>query len=374
VDDEPLDELDDWQEQKQLRRRRTRIALGVGALVVALGVGWLVRPPPRPPPHTGAVLPVHDGDGSLREAVVVHSPAYAVSFYGLERLHPFDLHKYNKVAAGLVQRGLLEEEDFFRAPVATEAQLARVHDGGYLASLTEPAVLSTALEAPVPGFMGPQAIQRRILGSFAAAVGGTTLAARHAAEGRLAVHLGGGFHHARPAKGHGFCVYNDVAVAIAALRDSGVSSPVLIVDTDAHQGDGDHAFFAEDPSVFSLSLHQGGIFPHPKLPGDLDVPLAAGTGDETFLAALDDALDRVPAGLDVGLVVHVAGSDVLAGDPLADLAVTPEGLVRRDLRVARWARERGAGLLHLLAGGYGPRSAAAHEEAVAALLQGERAR
>jgi|GEM_PF-9489 len=361
----------DWEADKARRRRRALTRAGVAAAVGAVAVGWFTRPPPRPQPHEGRVLAVAGAAGGLSEAVVVYSPAYAPSFYGLEHLHPFDLRKYDKIARGLVADGLLDAADFFEAAAASEQQLERGHSPEYLESLTDPAVLAQALEAPVPGFLGEAAIGRRLLGPFAAAVGGTLLAAEHAAQGRLAINLGGGFHHARPDMGHGFCVYNDVAVAILALRAAGFSDNVLIVDTDAHQGDGSHAFFGDDPSVFSLSLHQDGIFPNPKLPGDLDVPLPGGSDDRTFLAALDRALSQVPADLQPGLVVHVSGSDVLQGDPLATLRITPQGMRSRDLAVARWTAEHRAGLLHVLAGGYGPRSAEAHQLSLTALLRGE---
>ncbi|MCB9743810.1 MAG: histone deacetylase, partial [Alphaproteobacteria bacterium] len=189
------------------------------------------------------------------------------------------------------------------------------------------------------------------------------------------VNLGGGYHHARPGLGHGFCVYNDVAVALAALRAAGeLDGPVLIVDTDAHQGDGDHAFFAEDPDTFSLSLHQGSLFPEPKLVGDADVELRAGDGDAELLAALTRQLDRLlpqsgPPPEPWALVVHVAGADVLSDDPLANLSMSPEGLAARDRLVLERARAQGVPLLHLLAGGYGPSAAAAQAESVAGLLE-----
>jgi histone deacetylase 11 len=250
------------------------------------------------------------------------------------------------------------------------ALVAAAHDPTYLAGLTDPDTLGRALEVAVPGFFSAAAIDRRVLGPLRRQVQGTVLAARGAVAHGLGINLGGGFHHARPDMGHGFCVYSDVAVAVYALREEGFTGRILVVDTDAHQGDGTHAFFAADPDVFSLSLHQGDIFPVPKLRGDRDVPLRAGTDDAGFLAALDAALAEAPT--DVALVVHVAGADVLGDDPLAGLSLTPEGLVTRDLRVQAWARDRGIPLLHVLAGGYGPSAGAAQAESVAAMLRAAR--
>ena len=210
-------------------------------------------------------------------------------------------------------------------------------------------------------------LQRRT--PFRRAVGGTVLAARAAVAHGLGINLGGGYHHARPALGHGFCIYNDVALAVHTLRSEGLQGNVLIVDTDAHQGDGDHAFFAADPTVFSFSMHQGDIFPSPKLAGDRDVELRAGTSDAAFLARLQAELEPLLDEVAPVLVVHVAGSDVLHDDPLAGLGMTVDGLVQRDLMVLRASRARGVPVLHLLAGGYGPSAADAQAKSVAALLR-----
>jgi histone deacetylase 11 len=229
--------------------------------------------------------------------------------------------------------------------------------------------LSEAMDMTVPGFMSPAAIDARLLAPFRRAVGGTVAAARGALAHGLGINLGGGFHHARPAAGGGFCVYNDVAAALHALRADGWRGRALIVDTDAHQGDGNHAFFADDPQVFSLSLHQGGIFPVPKLHGDADITFDGGADDGELLAALEAALAPALEDFRPDLVFHVAGSDVLGDDPLAGLAMSVEGLVRRDLLVTGAVRGRGIPLVHLLAGGYGPSSARAQARSVAALLE-----
>lgn len=323
------------------------------------GFVWLTMPARNPDPRPGSIV---------HEARVVWSPGYRVSFFGIERLHPSDTYRSDRVAGHLVAEGLLDWEDFAVPAPATDAQLARVHDEAYLQSLHRTAVLARAIEVGVPDVFPESVLESRVRRAFRLATGGTTVAARAALETGLGINLGGGFHHARPALGHGFCIYGDVALAIATLRDEGFDGRVLIVDTDAHQGDGNHAFFASDPSVFSLSVHQGDIFPHPKLAGDLDLPLAAGTGDDGLMKALD-RVEAVMDAFEPRLVFHVAGSDVLYDDPLAELSVSVEGLVQRDLRVLEAARERGIPLVHTLAGGYGPSAAVAQSKSVAAMLR-----
>jgi len=206
---------------------------------------------------------------------------------------------------------------------------------------------------------------------FRRAAGGTAVAAAAAREHGLGVNLGGGFHHARPDMGHGFCILNDVALAIHEQRQAGLTGPILIIDTDAHQGDGNHRFFADDASVVTFSIHEGSLFPIPKIPGDLDVELYAGTEDDEYL---DQLALHLPALLDEHqpvMVFHVAGSDVLHDDPLTGLALTVDGLVRRDLLVTREVRSREIPLVHVLAGGYGPSSAEAQARSVAAILRDE---
>ena len=162
---------------------------------------------------------------------------------------------------------------------------------------------------------------------------------------------------------------NDVAAAVWTLRQEGFTGRVLIIDTDAHQGDGNHAAFAGDPSVYTLSLQQEKIFPLPRVPGDRDVELRGGMDDGAYAKRLDKELAAAFEGGEFALVIHVAGSDVLWDDPLAGLGLTVEGLVAKDLMVMRAARSRDIPYLHLLAGGYGPSSAEGQAASVAAILE-----
>lgn len=343
------------------RRAPRRATLAVVAVLLGV-LGWFIRPPPRPAARPGTPL----GAGAL----VVWSPGYRVSFFGVERLHPFQLDKGAAAAEALVAAGLAQPSELARPGPIEDGLLEAVHDESYLAALHGAGALGAALELELPAWLPAGPLERRVLGPFQRQVQGTLVAARGALEHGLGINLGGGFHHARPNMGHGFCIYSDVAAAIHRLRAEGLEGTVLIVDTDAHQGDGSHAFFADDPTVFSLSLHQGNIFPEPKLAGDLDRPLAGGTTGAALLAALEQALAEAPQ--DPVLVIHVAGADVLRDDPLAGLDLGVEDLVARDALVQRWAQERGAALLHLLAGGYGPSAGPAQAASVVELVRAHR--
>jgi acetoin utilization deacetylase AcuC-like enzyme len=184
-----------------------------------------------------------------------------------------------------------------------------------------------------------------------AAVGGTSLAGRKALEERLAIHIGGGFHHAFPGHGEGFCLLNDVAVATRSLLARGTVSRVMIVDCDLHQGNGTAAIFRADPCVFTFSVHQEHNYPFDKPPSTLDIGLEDGAGDGEYIAALSvvgDLMDRFHP----DIIFYLAGADPYEHDQLGGLALTLDGLLGRDRLVIQEARKRDIPLATVLAGGY----------------------
>lgn len=342
----------------RLPTHMTRRALGLGLLGAATVAfaGGKKRPTVPSPPHQGDI------------ALIAWSPDYRVSFFGIEKLHPFDIGKYDRIAKSLVDSGLWPADAFTEPAEVSTDLLGAVHSEDYLRSLSSSAYVARALEVPMASVFPASMIDRKVLAPMRRSSQGTVLAVQHAVErGGMAINIGGGYHHARPELGHGFCVYNDVACAVHALGRS-LSGPIVVFDTDAHQGDGNHAAFAGRSDVLTCSLHQQGLFPQPGVPGDMDIELAAGTDDARYLRHLDEAIDEAITRTNPGLVIHVAGADILADDPLAGLALTPSGLVERDLRVARAARATGAPIVHLLAGGYGPSAADAQAQTLAALV------
>jgi histone deacetylase 11 len=339
----------------------TWIGLGV-VLAVVVGFFALATAPARAPEaRAGKVLP-----GGI---AVVWSPGYRVSFFGIERFHPFDVGKNDTIAKALFEEGLLGQDDVWIPEEATVEQLAQVHAPAYLESLKDPAVLSEALEISVPGFLGSGPIDKRVLAPMRRQAGGTVLAAKLALEHGVAVNVGGGFHHAKPDHGGGFCVYNDVALAIHELRKGGFAGKILIVDTDVHQGDGNNAFFTADPDVITFDISQEEIYPQPRTPSDVDVDLPEGTRDNELLEPVGYRIDRFLREDRPALVIHVAGADVLADDPLGGFSVTSDGLVRRDVLVQRLAHAEKIPLVHVLAGGYGPSAAKAQASSVAAMIR-----
>jgi acetoin utilization deacetylase AcuC-like enzyme len=183
-------------------------------------------------------------------------------------------------------------------------------------------------------------------------VGGTVAAARLALESGLGMNLGGGTHHAGRAFARGYCLFNDVAVAVGRMRDENGVRRALVVDCDVHQGDGTADLLAGDPDCFTLSLHGARNYPFQRIDSDLDIDLASGTGDDGYLEALAGALDHAVPRARAELAFYLAGADPWEGDRLGRLALTKAGLRTRDELVLDRLLDAGAAVCVVLAGGY----------------------
>ena len=200
-------------------------------------------------------------------------------------------------------------------------------------------------------------MDRTVLDAFVLAAGGTVLAARQALDRGAAANLTGGFHHAYPGHGEGFCLIHDAAVAVRVLRREGRLRRALFVDLDVHQGNGTVACFEGDPDAYTFSIHEESNYPWPKERGSLDVGLDTRAGDAEYLAALEASLGRIAREFPrPDLLVYVAGADPFEEDQLGRLSVSREGFRRRDAMVLDFARAGGAPVLGLLAGGYARRT------------------
>jgi acetoin utilization deacetylase AcuC-like enzyme len=257
--------------------------------------------------------------------------------------HRFPIGKYARVGALLAREhpGLV-----ISGPRASWDELALVHDPAYLRAVRTGTLDVGAVRRL--GFPWSEALVLRSQRS----TGGTLAALFWAFSCGAAGHLAGGTHHAFRDRGEGFCVFNDLAVAIAvARRDHGVAR-VAVIDLDVHQGNGTARLFAGDADVLTISLHGGRNYPFHKEKSSLDVELADGCDDAAYLRALDAALERVPAHRPE-LILYQAGVDTLTGDRLGRLALTHAGLRARDDRVYALAKRLGAPIVVTLGGGYG---------------------
>jgi acetoin utilization deacetylase AcuC-like enzyme len=267
--------------------------------------------------------------------------------------HRFPMAKYGRLRDRLVAE--CPSVVLGQAEPATDGQLALVHSPAYIQAVQQGG-LSAAAQREI-GFPWSAAMAERARRS----VGATIQACRAAMSGEgVAANIAGGTHHAYADKGSGFCVFNDAAVAARLMqaehaRQHRASGPlrVAIIDLDVHQGNGTARIFANDPSVFTLSLHGEKNFPFRKEPSDLDVELPDGTGDAAYLEALEHALEELERRFDPGLVIYLAGADPHEGDRLGRLKLTFDGLEARDRRVMDWAWQRRLPLVFVMAGGYG---------------------
>lgn len=260
--------------------------------------------------------------------------------------HRFPLDKYRLLREHLQQSELAASLDFELAEAATDEQLLRVHTPRYLEQLRTGQL--TGVEQRRIGFPWSAAMVERSRRSTGATLGAARAALREGA----AIHLAGGTHHAFADHGQGFCVFNDVAVAIRTLQAEGLLQRAVVVDLDVHQGNGTAAIFADDPDVFTFSIHGDRNFPFAKFNGDLDVALPDGTDDTAYLNALMEVFPaRVPLE-NTDCVFYLAGADPYAGDRYGRLKLTQAGLAARDYRVLSICRRRQLPVVVTMAGGY----------------------
>ncbi len=260
--------------------------------------------------------------------------------------HRFPLEKYALLAERVVADGLAAPHELHESDPIGWSALAQVHDCGLLSRIREGCL--TAREERALGL--PWSAQ--LVDRGRRSVAGTVAAARHALECGVAMNLGGGTHHAGQDFARGYCLFNDVAVAVAALRAEGAADRVLIVDCDVHQGDGTAHVFAGDPRTFTLSLHGARNYPFQRIPSDLDVDIASGTGDTRYQRALREAVDFALDRVRPDFAFYLAGADPWEGDRLGRLALSKAGLRARDELALDLLLDADADVCVVLAGGY----------------------
>lgn len=284
--------------------------------------------------------------------------------------HIFRADKYRLIRERLLLKGVAEESDFIAPQPASEGEILLVHSPHYVNKLMEGSLSARdELQMEIP--YSPQ-----IVDAFMLHTGGSILAAERALEDGVCVNIGGGFHHAFPEHGEGFCMINDFAVAIRAMQSRKRIRRAMTVDCDVHQGNGTAFIFgpgspkpgtlpsasfpaphgsgtqAAARDVFTISLHQEHNYPYSKPPSSIDVNLPDGCGDAEYLTWLDKALSSGLGKFDPELICYVAGADPFREDQLGGLNLTIEGLQQRDDLVFRAARARGIPVMVTYAGGY----------------------
>jgi acetoin utilization deacetylase AcuC-like enzyme len=260
--------------------------------------------------------------------------------------HVFPSQKYRLIADKLRADRIAVQEDFLRPAAASDEDILRVHTRDWVQKLkTGTLTPSEQMKLEVP-------YSRELVEAFWLAAGGTTAAAQAALRDGFGCNIGGGFHHAYPGHGEGFCAIHDVAVAIRRLQHDQAIRKAMVIDTDVHHGNGTAAIFSKDDSVFTLSIHQLNNYPADKPASTLDLNLEDGVDDEEYLNALGPAVRR---GLDTfkpEMVFYIGGADPYREDQLGGLDISMEGLKARDKGVFEEARKRKIPVTTALAGGY----------------------
>ncbi len=263
--------------------------------------------------------------------------------------HVFPSQKYRLIRETLLNEGLAAPEDFVVPEPASDDDILLVHSQEYVRKLR------TGTLSPLEQLRMEIPFSEATRAAFWLAAGGTIRAGQLALAEGFAANLSGGFHHAFPEHGEGFCMIHDVAVAIRRLQKDSAIRTAMVVDTDVHQGNGTAEIFGGDGDVFTFSIHQANNYPMPKPPSTMDVHLPDRIGDADYLAILEQHLARALHAFHPDLLFYVGGADPYREDQLGGLSLTIEGLKRRDALVFEYACRQGIPVAITLAGGYARR-------------------
>jgi acetoin utilization deacetylase AcuC-like enzyme len=263
--------------------------------------------------------------------------------------HVFPSQKFRLIYEMLLRESIATTEDFLRPDPASDEDTLRVHTPEWVRKLkTGTLTASDVMLLEVP--YSPELVEAVWL-----AAGGTILAGQAALRNGFGANLSGGFHHAYPDHGEGFCAIHDVAVAIRKLQANGAVKKAMIVDTDVHHGNGTAAIFQNDPTVFTISIHQENNYPAHKPPSSIDLDMDDRVGDDEYLGALIPAVQKALDEFQPEILFYVGGADPFSEDQLGGLSLTKEGLKQRDRSVFEEARRRSVPVATTLAGGYARR-------------------
>jgi acetoin utilization deacetylase AcuC-like enzyme len=272
-----------------------------------------------------------------------YSPAY---FVGLERGHPFPMEKYPRTFERLIREGSLRPSRVIQPSPLPDTSIEAAHSSTYVHRVAH-------------GLLSPQEVRRLgfpwsppLVRRARSAAGGTLIACHIALTEGVGVNLAGGSHHALPDRGEGFCVFNDLAVAIRMLQAERRIRRAAVIDCDVHQGNGTAAMFQSDPDVLTFSIHGANNYPYCQVPSTMDIALPDGTQDDVYMELLQEHLPGLLHTFKPELVLYVAGVDPYRGDRLGRLKLTLKGLEQRDAWVLRLCRERSIPVVVTFAGGY----------------------
>lgn len=286
---------------------------------------------------------------------IVYRPEYNVHFFRLEKLHPFDAKKWKHIFNYLVEAKLITRDNIIEPQEVAYEQLLLAHTERYLSSLkwsfNVAAISEVCPLVAVPNYF----VQKCYLKPMRYHVGGTLEAGFLALRRGWSINIGGGFHHASESKGGGFCAYADISLLVKLLFQSKSISTAMIVDLDAHQGNGYEKDFINETRIFIMDVYNKRIYPRDEKAKEAircRIELAPYTEDNHYLEKIEAGLERSLRSFCPDIMIYNAGTDVLLNDPLGLLAISPQGIIRRDELVFMKARERRVPIVMLTSGGY----------------------
>lgn len=260
--------------------------------------------------------------------------------------HIFKTDKYKLLREKILREKLHKFVDFIEPEPASDEELFLVHKKEWIEKIKNGTLsLQELFRLEIP--YSDELVRMAIL-----SVGGTILACRLAIKNKISFHIGGGFHHAYPDHGEGFCALNDIAVGIRVVQKERLIERAMVVDCDLHQGNGTAKIFEDDPSVFTFSIHQEDNYPVPKEKSSIDIGLYSGDGDKEYINALNEHFPKLYKDFNPQLIVYVAGADPYELDQLGGLKLTKEGLRERDRIVLEEAYKLSIPIAIVLGGGY----------------------
>jgi histone deacetylase 11 len=317
--------------------------------------------------------PIVDEAACRQKVPIVFSHHYDISLVGLEDLHPFDTKKYGKIYRWLTKHCGLSPEQFHTPQIVSDADLLLVHTPEYLEALSNSEAIAAIAEMRPLSLLPSFLLRAKLLKPMKLGTGGTILGAKLAMTCGWAINLSGGYHHAKSGNGEGFCYFADIPIAVMKLWETKPILKVLVIDLDAHQGNGHESVFGDDRRVNIFDVYNGSIYPQDEAARryiDYDYPLAEQVADDAYLDLLKRELPKAIQRSAPGLIIYNAGTDILELDPLGGLNITAEGIIQRDEFVFRQAIDSGIPILMVLSGGYTPESANIVSRSIENLLKG----
>ena len=304
---------------------------------------------------------------------IIYSPNYNISFWGLEEMHPFDTKKYEGVFLSLKEKNILENNNYYIPPYPSDEVLKRVHSEEYLLELTESKNIANFTELGFISWFPNSTAYNSIIMPARYATAGTILAGELALNYGWSINLGGGFHHASKDRYEGFCALADITLSIKHLQDNHSQiKKVMIIDLDAHQGNGHGRDFIKDENVFILDVYNNRIYPNDifaKKGIDYKLELPPYTQDKQYLFLLKKALEESLQKFTPDIIYYIAGTDILQNDPLGYFSISQEGVIKRDNMIFKKALSQNIPIVMLLSGGYQKNNASLIASSIENLLQ-----